>query len=53
MNSVEKAIIKKVLDFIMTHLEADADKLGTPVGKDVEQLLKDITVKLEDSLSKL
>ena len=53
MNSVEKALLKKVLDFIMTHLEAVADKSTNPAGKDVELLLKDITTQLEDALAKL
>ena len=53
MNAIEKALIKKVLDFVMTHLEAHADKLNTPVGKDVEALLKDITTQLEDALAKM
>lgn len=53
MNSVEKAFLKKVLEYIMSILENKADQLNTPVGKDVEVLLKDITVQLEDALNKL
>lgn len=53
MNKVEKAILEKILNFIMTHLEADALKAGTPVGNDVAQLLKDITSQLEAALAKL
>ncbi len=52
MNAFEKAILKKVLDMVMGHLEAHADNSGS-VGKDVEQLLKDIQVKLEDALAKM
>lgn len=52
MNAVERALVKKVLDFVMVHLEEHADKSG-PLGQDVEQLLKDIQAKLDDALSKM
>ena len=52
MNAIEKALIKKVLDFVLVHLEEHADKSG-PIGKDVEQLLKDVQMKLEDALAKM